>query len=72
MALLYLMGDAMRDFLVSSSVDPCSLSTIDGVAHRVINDRLVLPFLTIRMVNEILGGATYALKNASELSLIHI
>eukprot|EP00474_Spongospora_subterranea_P004799 CRZ05257.1 hypothetical protein [Spongospora subterranea] len=74
-ALLKLGWPLFQEFLLSSNVDPCSLSSVDGVASAAINDRLVLPYITVRMAFQIISGAQNTLKHASILTtpllLIH-
>jgi len=66
-SLLKLGWPLFQEFLLSSNVDPCSLSSVDGVASAAINDRLVLPFITVRLAFQIIHGASQTLKNAQNL-----
>eukprot|EP00475_Leptophrys_vorax_P001764 TRINITY_DN10980_c0_g1_i1.p1 TRINITY_DN10980_c0_g1~~TRINITY_DN10980_c0_g1_i1.p1 ORF type:complete len:404 (+),score=123.54 TRINITY_DN10980_c0_g1_i1:91-1302(+) len=66
---LLLAGNLFDDFLISSNVDPCSLSARDKVAHEAINDRLVLPFLTIRFVKQLVFRSDYVLRHADKFQI---
>jgi acylglycerol lipase len=66
MFLLRITGDLFDQFLITSNVDPCSLSNRDKVASETINDRLMLPFLTVKFAKELVKYSSALMKKASE------
>lgn len=56
------------EFLIGSNVDPCSLSSDAQEIDKVFNDRLALPFMTVRFAHEMLVAADAALAGAPEFA----
>lgn len=82
--LLRVVGNFFQEFLISSNVDPCSLSNVghwrpihhwlidcivqvENVVNATIHDRLVLPFMTVRMAKQIIAGARETLRRAEDM-----
>lgn len=67
--VLKLIGNMLDEFLITSNVDPCSLSNREKVANEAINDRMVLPFLTVRLAKELLKYSEMLLRNSENFTL---
>jgi alpha-beta hydrolase superfamily lysophospholipase len=67
--VLKLVGGMFDEFLLSSNVDPCSLSRRENVASEAIHDRLVLPFLTVRLAKQLLTHAEQLVDHANQFTL---
>lgn len=65
--LLRFSGALFHEFLISSNVDPCSLTNVEHVVSAAIHDRLVLPFMTVRLAQQIMGGARQTLRCAEDM-----
>eukprot|EP00123_Amoebidium_parasiticum_P013929 comp22228_c0_seq1/m.32771 comp22228_c0_seq1/g.32771 ORF comp22228_c0_seq1/g.32771 comp22228_c0_seq1/m.32771 type:complete len:470 (-) comp22228_c0_seq1:16-1425(-) len=61
--LLELVYPVMGEFLISSGVDPCGLSSVHEEVTKVFHDRLTLPFMTVRFGRELLRNSAETLRH---------
>ncbi|KNC49749.1 lysophospholipase L2 [Thecamonas trahens ATCC 50062] len=66
--LLGLAKPLFGEFLVGSNIDPCSLTSRSAEVDKVVNDRLTLPFMTVRFAHEMLSAADAAMDAAPDFA----
>eukprot|EP00164_Ancoracysta_twista_P005806 GFYU01007981.1.p1 GENE.GFYU01007981.1~~GFYU01007981.1.p1 ORF type:complete len:392 (-),score=105.02 GFYU01007981.1:29-1204(-) len=57
----------LAEVLINSNVDPCSLASCRETTRRVFNDRLSLPFMTVRFANQMMTNCSAAMSQAGSL-----
>jgi hypothetical protein len=53
------LGDHLSDFIVNSRVNPTALTKKTKYLHTIFDDRLMLPFMSVKMAKYIFEGLDY-------------
>lgn len=61
--LIHHFGDKLSDFIVGSQVNPTALTKKKEFMHTIFGDRLMLPFMSIKMAKHIFEALDYVAKN---------
>lgn len=58
------LGDHLSDFIVNSRVNPTALTKKTKYLHTIFDDRLMLPFMSVKMAKYIFEGLDYVKSNS--------
>lgn len=67
--LVQYLGDRLSDFIVNSKVNPTALTKDKQQMHTIFSDRLMLPFMSVKMAKHIFDAIEYVKTNARNFNL---
>ena len=53
---MHYLGDHLADFIVNSRVNPTALTKKTKYLHTIFDDRLMIPFMSVKMAKYIFEG----------------
>ena len=60
------LGDHLQDFIVNSRVNPTALTKKTKFLHTIFDDRLMIPFMSVKMAKYIFEGVDFVKKKSGE------
>ena len=66
--LIKLLGDKMEDFVVNSMVNPTALTKNNKYISSIFEDRLMIPFLSVKMGKSIIDAVETVKKRKNEFN----
>jgi lysophospholipase len=63
---VHYLGDHLSDFIINSQVNPTALTKKTIHMHTIFEDRLILPFLSVKMAKHIFDAIDYVSKKGKE------
>ena len=60
------LGDQLSDFIVGSQVNPTALTKNKQFMHTIFGDRLMLPFMSVKMAKHIFEALDYVKKKGDD------
>jgi alpha-beta hydrolase superfamily lysophospholipase len=64
--LIQHVGDDLSDFIVGSQVNPTALTKNKQYMHTIFMDRLMLPFMSVKMAKHIFEALSYVQKKGDD------
>jgi alpha-beta hydrolase superfamily lysophospholipase len=62
---MHYLGDHLSDFIVNSRVNPTALTKKTKYLHTIFDDRLMIPFMSVRMAKYIFEGLDFVKSKSS-------
>lgn len=62
---IYFLGDELSDFIVNSRINPTALTKKTKYLHTIFDDRLMIPFMSVKMAKYVFQGLDYVKENQS-------
>lgn len=59
------LGDHLADFIINSRVNPTALTKKTKYLHTIFDDRLMIPFMSVKMAKYIFEGVDYVKTKSS-------